>query len=199
MNMPYYSLIEGEGVAGPINAVSATTTALLSCMGIVFRNNNCAGLYHYPALALHEALVQGTILNMINDIQPTQVFITAPAVQPDFSPLPGSSQADRNAVSAFLVQHAVGALGAVRWMPDRTRANYEFVNGSFVLNQQSAASETRRSIAMATQRPKPQGRWMGGNTIFYGGIGPEAPRFANAVDDDVLLGVRAATRRNLFG
>ena len=47
--MPYYSIVEGEGIAGPETVVSAITTTLLSCIGIIMRNNatNIAGLYHY--------------------------------------------------------------------------------------------------------------------------------------------------------
>jgi hypothetical protein len=75
--MPYYSVIEGEGVAGPLNAVSAETTTLLSCIGIVFHNiaHNVAGLDHYGANTIHQPLTQNTILQMINDLQPDDVYL----------------------------------------------------------------------------------------------------------------------------
>ncbi|WP_137176890.1 hypothetical protein [Roseomonas sp. AR75] len=184
--MPYYKLIEGEGIAGPFPAVTAETTALYSCMGIVFRNTgtNVCGLYHYGANTLHHVFVQNTILQMLNDIQPTDVYITAPPLVSASSNGQGSTNFDRNQVDLFLVQHA---MGMVTWQGDRTFANYVQGYAGFSLNQGvNLGGGTRRSIEMATQMPSPNGRTMGGVATFYGGLGPKTPARTHHVDDRAL-------------
>ena len=195
--MPYYSVIEGEGVAGPLHAVTAETTTLLSCMGIVFHNtgNNRAGLYHYGANTIHLPFYQNTIIAMFNDIQPTDVYVTAPPVASAANNWVGSTMADQNQVDLFLLM-----LGAnVQWMPPRVWSNYVRLHGNLAVNQPiNVGGGTRRYIDMATQMPSPNGRPMG-NTTFYGGLGPRAPGRNWTTDDMVLLDRRRATGANVFG
>lgn len=156
--MPYYSVIEGEGVAGPATTVSAETTALSSCMGIVFHNpaTNTAGLYHYGADTLNQPAVQNTITQMINYITPTNVYVTAPPIAANWG-APGSTKQDRNAVDLFLMKLTVDDGTTVQWMPDRTWSNYRLVNGVFTVNH---AHNVGGGV---------QGAQLGGNAIFYGG------------------------------
>lgn len=201
--MPYYSVKEGEGVAGPLPVVSAGTTGLDSCMGIVFYSSHhrVAGLYHYGANTIKQELTRKTILQMINDLQPDNVYVTAPPVArlSERSGM-GSTVADRRAVDKFLTKHAGMAGASVEWMRDQTWSNYGAVDGRFVVNRSELAdNETRRTISMATQMPTPNGRQIGGNTAFYGGIGPRAGVPSTATDDTVLAVVHWASGRNVFG
>jgi hypothetical protein len=104
--------------------------------------------------------------------------------------------ADRNNLDLLLLQNV---LGNVQWMADRVWSNYRLVHGNFTVNDaNNVGSGTRRSIEMATQMPNAHGRQMGGNTTFYGGIGPRAPTFG-VTDDSILLVARSLTGRNVFG
>lgn len=186
--MPFYSLIEGEGVAGPLHAVAAETTTLLSCMGIVFFNADTgfAGLYHYPAQRLCDALTQNTIVQMINDLDPTHIYVTAAPLACSSNTFVGSSQEDSNLMDLFLIKHAHAS--ERQWMAAGRRASYAPAwSGGLVLNGLAPGRAVRRSIEMATQSPSPLARTMGGHTMFYGGIGPPRQRPRFYVDDDVLL------------
>jgi hypothetical protein len=95
--MPHYSAIEGEGVAGPLQAVSAQTTTLLSCFALVMHNRSTghAGLYHFGACTLGDDFVQGTILLMLADIAPTDIHIAMPPFVASYSGEPVATRNDQ--------------------------------------------------------------------------------------------------------
>ena len=79
--MKYFNgLNMGEGIAGP-STIGMATTVTYSCMGIAFVNTalRFGGLYHYPAEALGNANVRGTIVQMSNDIWPDQIVLMTSA------------------------------------------------------------------------------------------------------------------------
>lgn len=197
--MRYYSLIEGEGIAGPMHAVSATTTTLLSCLGIVFRNAATlhAGLYHYGANTLHDPFVQGTIMQMVNDLVPDRIYLTAPRATAARSGI-GSTAADRDQLQFFFLDQG---LADIELMPDQNAANYGIVGHNFTVNSGWLGSQTatRRAIEMATEMPCAQGRTINAHTTFYGGVGSRRPGRTHSVDDAALLAVRTITGKNVFG
>jgi hypothetical protein len=200
--MPYYSVVEGEGIAGPVTVVSAETTALSSCMGLVFYNPSraFAGLYHCGAGTLHEPLVQTTILAMINDLQPERIYLTGAARTHAGT---GSTRDEKNDIEVFFYEHASAA--GLKWMPDRTFSNYRLVDGNFAVNDGNDVGDGVRppSILMATQLPTARGRSVArnihGNIMFYGGTRPGRRLIDAPADDTVLLAFRGTTRRNVFG
>ncbi len=101
--MKYFNgLNMGEGIAGP-STVGMATTVTYSCMGIAFVNTalRFGGLYHYPAEALGNANVRGTIVQMSNDIWPDQIVLT-PAKPDTYSGNGGSTKEDITAVGELL-------------------------------------------------------------------------------------------------
>ena len=119
---------------------------------------------------------------MLNDIAPTDIFVTAPPIAMGY--MPGSSQADRDDVDNFLQHHA--PLANIVWMPDRVFSNYFMVGAAFTVNTANVlGAGTRRVLEMATQMPTLAGRQINANTTFYGGLGPKTPMIDHTVDDDV--------------
>lgn len=160
--MTHYSVKKDQGVAGPESAITAETTALYTCIGIVMRNavKKMAGLYHYGANQLehNEAPTKKNILAMINYIEPTLVYITAPPVVGTQVPGQGSGELDRIQLDAFL-----GAMCSVEthieWTKDRVKCSYHVSNGSLLLNQQSG-SDPGKEIK--------EGQQALGSVQFYG-------------------------------
>lgn len=102
--MKYFNgLNMGEGIVGG-PTIGMSTTAIYSCMGIAIVNKarQIGGLYHYPAKTITQANVSGTLGQMINDVQPDEIYLT-PA-----TPMMGvgSEKSDIAAVAAFLKQMA---------------------------------------------------------------------------------------------
>lgn len=162
--MPYVSLIEGQGIAGPVQNVSATTTTLLSCIGIIMynRTTHVAGLYHYGANTIHQPATINALTLMIQDINPDDIFITAPPVRP-IGWEPGSTLQDRNDVDLFMI--ATAPMGAVQWLADRRRANYVANGNAIQCNVQTTATEVDPgTIAWG---PGAGGRQISGNLTFY--------------------------------
>lgn len=75
--MPTVQVSENYGVAGPDNELSITTTTLLSCSAIIFyrQATRMLGLFHYGALTIASPTVQGTILQMMNDLAPDEIVL----------------------------------------------------------------------------------------------------------------------------
>jgi hypothetical protein len=197
--MPHYSAIEGEGVAGPLQAVSAQTTTLLSCFGLVMynRSNGHAGLYHFGACTLGDNFVQGTILLMLADLEPTDIHIAMPPFAADYAGQPVATISDQNRVQLFLLEHAWAA--DLHWIQPARFANYGLVHGRLAVNDASLGERTATRVrtAMLALTPDGLGRAILGNISFYGGRARAKPD--HFVDDAALLGVRRATGKNVFG
>jgi hypothetical protein len=98
----YENIDMGFGVSAPFG-VELRTTVIFSCMGIAFLNktSKICGLYHYPAKAIRDPAVIGTILSMANSIKPDAIHLT-PAKGSTGIMAEGSSQQDIDAVVAEL-------------------------------------------------------------------------------------------------
>lgn len=183
--MPRYLVKEGEGVAGPETVVSAETTTLYSCIGIVMRNTDLhfAGLYHYPADTIESDFTQRTMRQMLNDLSPTQVFLTAPAPNRVISYFGGATATDRDAVRHFFDERLPHAL--IEWMPDNSFSTYQMIAEEFTVNNAANLLTGLRSrgVKMATKMPNHQGRRINANTMFYGGKAPKPSKHDRTVDD----------------
>lgn len=75
--MVTYRITEDYGVYGPENEVRFRTSTLLSCSAIIMYNSatTILGLFHYGALTLGSTNVQNTIVQMVNDIRPTDMVL----------------------------------------------------------------------------------------------------------------------------
>jgi hypothetical protein len=98
----YENIDMGFGVSAPFG-VELRTTAIYSCIGIAFlnRTSRICGLYHYPAKAIRDPAVIGTILSMANGIKPDSIHLT-PAKGSFGAMAEGSSQQDIDAVVGAL-------------------------------------------------------------------------------------------------
>src|SRR4051812_35080096 len=76
--MDYYAVEMGEGLAGEYTTVGAVTTAMYTCMGILFLNDSSrwGGLYHYPMGRLGNPYVNPTIISMYNQLKAERVLVT---------------------------------------------------------------------------------------------------------------------------
>ena len=132
----YYSVEQGEGVAGNAYSLSATTTALSNCMGILFLDEGStrAGLYHYGGKSLGDVRVQQTITAMMRFIAPTLIQLT-PALSDPMNPSgTGTDPSDVAKVEEFIKNEGYGA--KFEKMPPRIRANY-FLSGHALKHQRN--------------------------------------------------------------
>lgn len=76
--MFYYSLDQGEGIAGLLSEVGAKTTTLFSCSGITMINegSDLGGLYHYSCRSMSYPNVKSTLTAMLSEIAPAVIHVT---------------------------------------------------------------------------------------------------------------------------
>lgn len=162
----YYTVEQGEGIAGGYRAIGATTTAIYSCMGIMFFNHltTWGGLYHYPAMGLDDDRVPDTIESMIAEIRPSEIHLT-PALDPMGLGLGGSDPNDVQDVVTFLQQAA--PLARVVVLPARSRANY-FFDGQLRINGQTNATEVRTGLGPLEDAYDPDRRFAAPGVDYYG-------------------------------
>ena len=166
--MPHYQLIEGEGVAGPLHAVTAETTALLSCMAVVMFNKekNIAGLYHYGANTIEKKPTENSIVNMFNDIGPQKISVSVPpiAARNEFA-IPKATEDDRRKLKVTL--NAIALFVPIEWIRDVRRCRYWVDKGELFVDD--SVSDQSRIICMKKQYPNFTGRKVVGHTCFYRG------------------------------
>jgi hypothetical protein len=198
--MRSYSVVQDEGVASAADTVQAQTTALLSCIGIVFfcQHSWLAGMFHYGASSLYHPRVRRTIITMINDLGPSHIFLTAPPIATSLNYGQGSTQQDRNRLDRFLGRYAGGITR--QWLPDQTWSSYGVWDGEFRVNYRHLDDATRHEIAPAVARADADGRYIFGNIIFYSArdlITGHVPRGVTADDMTATMDrLQAARARN---
>jgi len=76
--MLYYSVVQGEGIAGPLDQVGVRTTALYSCKGVTMINemSNLGGLYHLSSGTAQHLNVKQTLASMFRWIVPSTILVT---------------------------------------------------------------------------------------------------------------------------
>jgi hypothetical protein len=164
----YYSGIkEGVGIAGP-SSIEIGTTTMYSCIGIVFvtRNYRFGGLYHYPACTIFTAPVQATIIQMLNDIGPSDIVLT-PAGG-DGNRLQVTIPSDLDDVKTFL---KVVWPGVTVYLAPAARAAYlRWQNGIPQFNRGAPADgQYRRAPARVRNAFNPSGRELEAGIWYYGG------------------------------
>jgi hypothetical protein len=166
--MRYYQLNMGEGIAGP-ESIGAGCTTTFSCMGIAFVNRakKFGGLYHYPANCL-DRNVTATIGQMIQDIQPTEIYLTpAPA---DSMGWQGSTPEDVEAVSKFLCSQSTAEFQLLK----PAAQTLIWVEGQPVLNMPVAKQKDLdpQRVSLTTRSKMSSGaRQLEGDVWYYGGDG----------------------------
>ena len=159
--MKHFLVDQGQGVAGYTTVVEASTTAMYSCMAILFHNHSdeadLVGLFHYGANSLHEARVMTAIIGMFNDVSPQKIYLTAPPLVGPETSGQGSTPKDRKRLHKFLLSIAGGT--TISWLPDNTRSSFVLdKQGTVQFNQQVDTGFTakkfgkRMALADATGR-----------------------------------------------
>lgn len=159
----------GEGIAGG-QQIAISTSQIYSCMGIAFANTQThwGGLYHYPANAVDNPNVAGTILQMYNDVKPDIVVVT-PAGNPNGVWGIGSTQHDIQDVMNFLLQ--VGA-APVLGPPNATYAQLSWNLGAPVFNGADFSNfDEVRAPAQVRGQLCLTGRLLRAGVWYYGGNG----------------------------
>jgi hypothetical protein len=178
--MAYYSLEMAEGIAGDYTTVGATTTAIYSCMGILFLNatSRRGGLYYYPAKGLENPYVQPTIIAMYNQLQPNRILLT-PA-KGDGRGSQGSGLDNVTKVLEFFQK-----LGKQVEVQQRENvANYFWEDGRLHVNENPPDTATRREMSKFEDTFNSQARTISTTVEYYGFNGEKHQDVLNSVSAD---------------
>ena len=166
--MSHYQLIEGEGVAGPLHAVTAETTGFYSCMGVVMFNKKrmFAGLYHYGAGTSEDKMTENSIELMCSDIDPQKIYVSVPpiAARNEFA-MPKATEDDRRKLEVTL--RSIALFVPIEWIRDVRRCRYWLDKGELFIDD--SVSDQPGIICMKKQHPNFTGRKVVGHTRFYRG------------------------------